>query len=154
MMHHPLRSPSPGTQTVNIPTALLLPSRPSLHPPTPFGHILSAACTPVPGAAPPAATTPLGMGGGAAAVTVPGSPTEELRDLHVVMLTKQLAELQKRTKDLEGECLRLREQVRQHWHLRGDGAVASLKLVVVVLRRSGKRQSAHTPPALLLLTPR
>jgi len=39
------------------------------------------------------------------------SPTEELRDLHLTMLTKQLADLQKRVKELEGDNLRLREQV-------------------------------------------
>lgn len=45
----------------------------------------------------------------------PGSPTEELRDLHVVMLTKQLAEVQKRVKDLEADNERLKEQVAGQW---------------------------------------
>lgn len=44
------------------------------------------------------------------------SPTEELRDLHLTMLTKQLADLQKRVKELEGDNLRLREQVGRRSH--------------------------------------
>lgn len=41
-----------------------------------------------------------------------GSPTEELRDLQLVMLTRQLAELQQKNKDLEAENAALKEQVR------------------------------------------
>lgn len=63
---------------------------------------------------PPApVSTPSSAGGRSSAHAAPGSPTEELRDLHVVMLTKQLAEVQKRLKELEVDNLRLREQVRR-----------------------------------------
>lgn len=58
---------------------------------------------------PPAASPASVASQGRSAVV--GSPTEELRDLHVVMLTKQLAEVQKKVKDLEADNLRLKEQV-------------------------------------------
>jgi transcription initiation factor TFIID subunit TAF12 len=41
-----------------------------------------------------------------------GSPTGELRDLQNMMLTRQLAELQKHFKEVEAENVRLKEQVR------------------------------------------
>jgi transcription initiation factor TFIID subunit TAF12 len=50
--------------------------------------------------------------GSAAADGRAGSPTGELRDLQNMMLTRQLAELQKRCKEVEAENLRLKEQVR------------------------------------------
>jgi hypothetical protein len=56
--------------------------------------------------------TQAGSPGSAAAEGRVGSPTEELRDLQLVMLTRQLAELQKKNKDLEADNVRLKEQVR------------------------------------------
>jgi hypothetical protein len=50
--------------------------------------------------------------GSAAADGRAGSPTGELRDLQNIMLTRQLAELQKRFKEVEAENVRLKEQVR------------------------------------------
>lgn len=60
---------------------------------------------------PQATASPASAASQGRAAATAGSPTEELRDLHVVMLTKQLADVQKKMKDLEGENLRLKEQV-------------------------------------------
>eukprot|EP00775_Hariotina_reticulata_P004712 gene4712-4962_t len=73
-----------------------------------FGPSSPAAQTPAAGIKQAAVATPSSAGDRSAGA---GSPTDELRDLHVVMLTKQLAEVQKRAKELEVESLRLREQV-------------------------------------------